>query len=367
MNVDEGGAPEWVGGLKLLTVADARRQAHARARRARGSCASATSTRSSRRSSRSRSRPSSARSTRADELRALADAGARQRAAPARRRRAADQRRRRARLLAAPRPASRRRRDLVRRHEGRAALRRGGRVRCAPSSPRARCTCASSRCSSRRRCASSPRSSRRCSSGERWRASAGHANAMAQRLAERVARDRRRARSPSRSRPTSSSRSCPPGAAERLQRDWLFYTWDEAHRRGALDVLVGHDRGGRRRVRRRGRGGGRIARFRSPACRRYVPDEFEVYVNGVHQQRGRRLPACAGADSSSSASCARRAGSACGAGSSARGASARTGRTTRSTCGTRSTGARRSPRAWTSNTRRATFERSVVWGSTTRT
>ena len=34
LNVDEGGAPEAMAGIKLLTVADARRQAHPRARRA---------------------------------------------------------------------------------------------------------------------------------------------------------------------------------------------------------------------------------------------------------------------------------------------------------------------------------------------
>ena len=44
LNVDEGGAPEVMGGIKLLTVADAGRQAHARAGGHAGSCGSATST-----------------------------------------------------------------------------------------------------------------------------------------------------------------------------------------------------------------------------------------------------------------------------------------------------------------------------------
>ena len=63
--------------------------------------------------------------------------------------------------------------------------------------------------------------------GERWRGSAGHATAMAQRLAERV-----------RAIPgitiTQQVQAnvvfaiLPPGAAERLQQDWFFYTWNEA-------------------------------------------------------------------------------------------------------------------------------------------
>jgi threonine aldolase len=63
--------------------------------------------------------------------------------------------------------------------------------------------------------------------GERWRDSAGHANAMAQRLAERV-------RAIPAVRITQAVQAnvvfavLPPGAAERLQRDWTFYTWDEA-------------------------------------------------------------------------------------------------------------------------------------------
>jgi threonine aldolase len=62
---------------------------------------------------------------------------------------------------------------------------------------------------------------------ERWRAAAGNANAMAQRLRERVERL---------GVVTITQRVdanvvfaiLPPGAAERLQRDWRFYTWDEA-------------------------------------------------------------------------------------------------------------------------------------------
>jgi threonine aldolase len=63
--------------------------------------------------------------------------------------------------------------------------------------------------------------------GERWRTSAGHANAMARRLAERI-------RAIGEVRITQAVEAnvvfaiLPPGAAERLQRDWHFYTWDEA-------------------------------------------------------------------------------------------------------------------------------------------
>jgi threonine aldolase len=63
--------------------------------------------------------------------------------------------------------------------------------------------------------------------GERWREAAGHANAMARRLAEQVG-------SLSGVRLTQAVQAnavfaiLPPAAAERLQRDWTFYTWDEA-------------------------------------------------------------------------------------------------------------------------------------------
>lgn len=63
--------------------------------------------------------------------------------------------------------------------------------------------------------------------GERWRAAAGNANLMARRLAERIERI---------DGVTITQRVdanvvfaiLPPGAAERLQEDWRFYTWDEA-------------------------------------------------------------------------------------------------------------------------------------------
>jgi threonine aldolase len=62
--------------------------------------------------------------------------------------------------------------------------------------------------------------------GERWRRSAGHANAMARRLADRV-------RAIDGVRITQDVQAnvvfaiLPPGAAERLQADWTFYTWHE--------------------------------------------------------------------------------------------------------------------------------------------
>ena len=51
-------------------------------------------------------------------------------------------------------------------------------------------------------------------------------------------------------RSTGCSRSCPASIP--------FYVWDEASRRGALDVRLGHAAEGRRRVRRRGRLRGRL-------------------------------------------------------------------------------------------------------------
>jgi len=62
--------------------------------------------------------------------------------------------------------------------------------------------------------------------GERWRSTAGHANAMAARLAERVAAiDGITITQPVQANVVFAI--LPPGTAERLQRDWAFYTWDE--------------------------------------------------------------------------------------------------------------------------------------------
>jgi threonine aldolase len=62
--------------------------------------------------------------------------------------------------------------------------------------------------------------------GERWRASAGHANAMARRLAERVsAIDGITITQAVEANVVFAI--LPPGAAARLQQDWFFYTWDE--------------------------------------------------------------------------------------------------------------------------------------------
>jgi threonine aldolase len=62
---------------------------------------------------------------------------------------------------------------------------------------------------------------------ERWRAAAANANAMARRLAERVsAVDGVRITQPVQANAVFAI--LPPGAAERLQREWAFYTWDES-------------------------------------------------------------------------------------------------------------------------------------------
>ncbi len=63
--------------------------------------------------------------------------------------------------------------------------------------------------------------------GERWRETAGHANAMARRLADRV----RRLQSVTITQAVQANvvfAILPPGVADRLRRDWFFYTWDEA-------------------------------------------------------------------------------------------------------------------------------------------
>ncbi len=60
--------------------------------------------------------------------------------------------------------------------------------------------------------------------GERWRRSAGHANAMAQRLAAGV-RDAVEITQPVQANVVFAI--LPPEAAEELRREWFFYTWNE--------------------------------------------------------------------------------------------------------------------------------------------
>jgi threonine aldolase len=61
-------------------------------------------------------------------------------------------------------------------------------------------------------------------SDELWRRAAGHANAMARRLADGV---RDAVTITQRVEANAVFAILPPGAAETLQRDWAFYTWDE--------------------------------------------------------------------------------------------------------------------------------------------
>ncbi|HEX8086319.1 MAG TPA: beta-eliminating lyase-related protein [Solirubrobacteraceae bacterium] len=61
--------------------------------------------------------------------------------------------------------------------------------------------------------------------GERWRAAAGHANAMARRLADAV-RDTVEITQPVEANAVFAILD--PDRAERLREDWFFYTWDEA-------------------------------------------------------------------------------------------------------------------------------------------
>ncbi len=125
---------------------------------------------------------------------------------------------------------------------------------------------ASSRCSSPRRCASSPRSSRRCSTDDLWQRPAAHANAMAARLAGALGSiggvqitQTVEANAVFALLPAGRHRPAPGALALlRLGRD---------HRRGALDVLVGHHRGRRRRVRRGRPRGARLTTGRRPPAR----------------------------------------------------------------------------------------------------
>ena len=135
--------------------------------------------------------------------------------------------------------------------EERPAGRRGGRL----PAPRARATasssCASSGCSSPRRCASSPPSSRRCSAATcggappstptRWRAGwATRSRAIdGVELAHPVEANGVFATLPAR-RSTACSQRFPASTLLRLGR---------GRGDGPLDVLLGHDRGGRRRLR----------------------------------------------------------------------------------------------------------------------
>ena len=130
LNVDECGAPEAIAGVKLLTVRDRARQADARAGREPRSCGSATSTRCSRASCRSRSAPSSAPSTRVEEVRAIAELAHAHGLLRARRRRPARER------GGGARPAAARAHDRRRRrHRCRSA---GPRTAC--SGPRRSCS-----------------------------------------------------------------------------------------------------------------------------------------------------------------------------------------------------------------------------------
>ena len=61
--------------------------------------------------------------------------------------------------------------------------------------------------------------------GERWRAAAGHANAMARRLADGV-RDAVQITQPVQANAVFAI--VEPERAERLREDFFFYTWDEA-------------------------------------------------------------------------------------------------------------------------------------------
>jgi threonine aldolase len=73
---------------------------------------------------------------------------------------------------------------------------------------------------------------------ELWRRAAGHANAMAARLAAAL-EGVEGVRLTQRVQANVVFAVLPPGVAERLQRDWGFYTWDE--RTGEVRWMCSHD------------------------------------------------------------------------------------------------------------------------------
>ena len=131
-----------------------------------------------------------------------------------------------------------RRRRLLRRHQGGPDARRGGR----PARRRARAT----RCPYLRKQSMQLASKMRYIAAqfealltdELWRRAAGHANAMAARLAAAV-------EGIDGVRITQAVQAnvvfavLPPGVAERLQQDWGFYTWDE--HTGEVRWMCAHD------------------------------------------------------------------------------------------------------------------------------
>ena len=174
------------------------------------------------------------------------------RAAAARRRRPAEQRRGGARRLAArrsrPPPAPTSSRSAAPR-TGCWAPRRSSLLQPEPGATDS-CTCASRRCSSPRRCASSPRSSTRCSPTS----CGGGAPPTPTRWRRGSPTRSRTCRTVTITRPVQTNVvfATLPGRDDRaLQERVRVLRLGRARRRGPLDVLVGHDRGRRRRVRRR--------------------------------------------------------------------------------------------------------------------
>ncbi len=93
-----------------------------------------------------------------------------------------------------------------------------------------------------------------------WLRSAGHANAMAARLAAGV-QGLAGGRITQAVQANAVFAVLDRGVADALRESFRFYDWNPATRRGAVDVLVGHDRGRRRRLRRRAHpAAGRLSR-----------------------------------------------------------------------------------------------------------
>ena len=248
LNVDECGAPEVMGGIKLLTVPTPDGKLTPGAGRRAGSCASATSTSSSPAWSRSRSRPSSGRCTRSRSCARCASTRTRTGCCSTSTARGWPTRRPRWTSGSATWPRAR---TSCRGAGPRSACWRPRPSSCSIRSSLPRCcTCASSRCSWRRRCASCPRSCWRCSTDDVWRRAAGHANAMAARLADGV---RDAVPLTQEVRANAVFAILPPGRRRAAAEGLQVLRLGRAHRRGPLDVLLGHDRGGRRRLRRRDR------------------------------------------------------------------------------------------------------------------
>ncbi len=257
INVDEGGAPERVAGIKLLTVADRRRQAHARAHRPRGVGLGRRAPRAAAR------RLDHAVDRARHALHARRDARDRRprpraRHAPAHGRRAHLERGRVPRAAAARLHARRRRRRAeLRRHQERGHA-RARRSSCSiPRHPTGLTYLRklNMQLASKMRFVSAQLIA--LLEGDLWLRNASHANAMAQRLRAGVEAgladgiDPRASRSPSRRSRTACSRRCPTASPTACANRSASTTGMPRRTRCAGCAAFDTSESRRRRVRRR--------------------------------------------------------------------------------------------------------------------